>query len=110
MVGLIGCADDPPLVEIGGERVVAGAGKAVGDAANLVVQAPPFLDDHDAGPVIPGARHIAFGLATVGTRKFDHVAHGSSPLSVVRWKKRCGSAGGNANQISVTSGPRGQSR
>ena len=80
MVGLVWSADDPALVEIRGERVVPGAGKTIGDPADLVVQSPPFLDDHDAGPVIPGVREITLGAASVGPHKIDHDAHGSSPL------------------------------
>ena len=75
VVGLIGHGGEAALVEVGRKRVVAGPGKTVGDAANLVVEAPPFLDHDDTRPALPGGREIALGLAAVGPGEFDHRAH-----------------------------------
>ena len=79
MVGLVGHRREPALVEVGRERVVAGAGETVGDPANLVVETPPFLDHDDAGPALAGGREIALGLAAIGPGKFDHRAHVTLP-------------------------------
>ena len=37
-------------MEIGHQRVVAGAGKVVGDPADLVVENSPLLNDNDPRP------------------------------------------------------------
>src|SRR4029077_11202403 len=70
------------LIQIGSQRIVAGAGKAVGHPADLVVETPPLLDHDDPRPSLPGCRQIAFGLAPVGTSKLDHRAHRSSSLEI----------------------------
>ena len=67
------------LVEIGRQRVEAGAREAVAHALDLVLQAPPFLDHHDAGRV--AARRvgeIAGRVLAVRTLEGDDGAHGSS--------------------------------
>src|SRR5205085_12094668 len=80
VVRLVRDRREATLVEIGGKGVVAGARKPVGDAADLVVETPPFLDHDDARPALPGGREIALGLAAVGAGKLDHRAHAVSPL------------------------------
>ena len=37
------------MVEVGGEGVVSGGGKSVSDGFDVSDEAPPFLDDDDAG-------------------------------------------------------------
>src|SRR5947208_437107 len=80
VVGLIRDRREATLVEIGGKGVVAGARKPVGDAADLIVETPPFLDHDDARPALPGRREITPGPAAIGTRELDHTAHVWSPL------------------------------
>jgi hypothetical protein len=79
MVGLVRLGGKTALVEIRGERVVAGAGKAVGNPADLVVEPPPFLDHHDAGATLPSGREIALGLAAVRSCEIHHRAHFRPP-------------------------------
>jgi len=75
MVGFVGFGRQAALVEIGGQRVVAGAREAVGDTADLVVEAPPLLNHHDPRPALPRRRQIGLGLAPIGALKIDHRTH-----------------------------------
>jgi hypothetical protein len=66
-------------VEVGHERQITRLREAVGHAANLVVQAPPFLDHDDGGR--------AFGLLRAGEITLKRLAvragkgnHGSGGL------------------------------
>src|SRR5204863_8156891 len=77
--GLVVHGAERALVKILRWRVVSGTCKPVGDAADLVVESPSFLDHDDAWAALSRGREIALGLAPVGTRKLDH-AHGRSPL------------------------------
>ena len=52
MVGFVGHGGEAALIEVGSERVVAGPRKSIRDAANLIVEPPPLLNDHDAGPAL----------------------------------------------------------
>jgi hypothetical protein len=72
LVGLLGHA---ALEQVRCQRVVAGPREAVGDAANLVIQAPPFLDHHHAGLALPGAGKVAATGTAVGPLEVDHLSH-----------------------------------
>ena len=54
VVGFVRFRGDPAFVKVWRDGVVAGARKAVGDAADLVVQPPPFLNHDHAGPAVAG--------------------------------------------------------
>jgi hypothetical protein len=54
VAGLVRLLRDAALEQVGRQGVEAGAGEAVGDAADLVVEPPPFLDHHHAGTTLPG--------------------------------------------------------
>jgi len=54
VVGLVRLLGHAALVEVGRQRVVALAREPVGDAADLVVETPPFLDHDDPRLALPG--------------------------------------------------------
>ncbi len=81
MVSLVRHGGDPPVVEIGRKGIIAGAGKAVGDPTDLVVEPPPLLNDDDTGAAVAGDRQVPFGLATIGAREVDHRTHRISSWS-----------------------------
>src|SRR5262249_34804052 len=83
MVRLVRHGGQPALVEVRRERIVPGAGKPGGDAADLVVEPPPLLDDDDPRAPLPGSREIAFWLAAIRAANFDHGPHAMSPLVAV---------------------------
>ena len=59
VVGLVRLLRHAALVEVGRQRVVARAREAIGDAADLVVQPPPFLDHDDARLALAGFGQVA---------------------------------------------------
>ena len=75
VAGLVRVAGHAALVEIGRQRVEAGRGEAVGDAADLVVQSPPFLDHHDSGPAGARLGIVAARGAAVRPLERDRLAH-----------------------------------
>ena len=82
MRGFIGIAGQAAAVEIGRQGGEAGRREAIGDAANLRVQAPPFLNQDQAWAFEPLA---AVGLGQVGgtvgavrAREVDGLSHVAS--------------------------------
>jgi hypothetical protein len=59
VAGLVRLLRDAALVEVGRQCVEPGAGEAVGDAADLVVEPPPFLDHHHTRTALPLQRQPA---------------------------------------------------
>ena len=90
VVRLVGLLSDAALVQVGREGGVAGAREPVGHAADLVVQAPPLLDDDDGRPSGAGLGQVAAGAATVRPLEFDASSHRRSSSW---WSPACG--GGN---------------
>ena len=66
MTGFIRDLGHTSLIEIGSKGIVAVACEAVGNTADLVVEAPPFLNDDDGGPVTTGFRQITLRAAAIG--------------------------------------------
>src|SRR5699024_12439266 len=71
--------------QVGNEHAVAGIGPLPADALDLLVHAPPFLDDDDAGRrgrrirlCMPGGRGLA-----IGAGYFDLLCHVLSLVAVV---------------------------
>jgi hypothetical protein len=60
VIGFVGLGGYPAFVKIRRQRIVASAGKPVGDPADLVVETPPLLDHDDARAALPRRRQIAF--------------------------------------------------
>ena len=44
---------DGASIEVGRQRLITGVGKPFAHSLDLILQAPPFLDDNKAGPVGP---------------------------------------------------------
>lgn len=61
-------------IQVWNQRQVACQGEAVGHAANLIVQAPPFLDDDNGRRAVElcRLREIALHLLSVGTGERHH--------------------------------------
>lgn len=67
-------------VEVGNERVVAGPCEAIRDTADLIIEAPPLLDDDYARASFPGGSEIALRRATVRASELDYLALMSPPF------------------------------
>jgi hypothetical protein len=59
VAGLVRILRDAALEQVRRQRVVAGGGEAVGDAADLRIEAPPFLDHHHTRAALAGTGEIA---------------------------------------------------
>src|SRR5688572_18840941 len=83
MLGLLRIEADLAAIEIGYECTVAERCVALGDALDLVVQAPPLLDDDDARRPGSGRRldEKSRAILAVGAFEGDMLAHGNDPPS-----------------------------
>src|SRR5262249_52815059 len=78
--------DDRAGIEIGRKRLVAGEHEAVANALDLILQAPPFLDDHDARRLgASGLGEVAGRILAVRLLEDDLRAHASSACWPSSW-------------------------
>ena len=75
VIGFIRLLRDAAFVEVWRQGVVTGRGEAVGGGLDLIVEAPPFLDDDNAGLALACFGEIALAARAVGTLEVDHAAH-----------------------------------
>ena len=77
MVGFFGLNGGFAAVEVWHQRLKTRQSQPVGDATDLVVEAPPLLDDHDGRGVGCVGRYgqIALHGFAVGPLKFNHGSH-----------------------------------
>src|SRR5689334_20993349 len=88
------------MVEVRRQGVEALAGKAIDDRLDMVVEAPPFLDDDDAWARRVTVGHIGLELAAIRALQRDHLSHGKllylrqtiGLISVVRQTHRIATA------------------
>src|SRR5262249_18930789 len=68
LAGLVGVLGELAVIEVGHDRGEAGGGVALGDGLDLVVDAPPLLDDDDTGRLTGaiGRRQDAARFACTG--------------------------------------------
>src|SRR4051812_31394832 len=66
LLGLVRLVRRLAVEQVGGQRDEALAGKAVADAADVVVQTPPLLQDDEPGALVIGFRQVTGGAAPVG--------------------------------------------
>mmetsp|Transcript_21584 Transcript_21584/g.51159 ORF Transcript_21584/g.51159 Transcript_21584/m.51159 type:complete len:251 (-) Transcript_21584:430-1182(-) len=76
VVGLLGLDGALPAVEVRHQGREAGAGEALGHAADLVVQAPPLLDHDDRPHGLLGLGEVAGQGGAVGAPEFEGLGHG----------------------------------
>ena len=76
MTGLVRFLRDATLEQIGRQRVEPGRRKTIGNAADLLVEPPPFLDHYHTGSALPCIGQIAAADAAIRPLVFDHLSHG----------------------------------
>src|SRR5687767_4033712 len=65
------------LVEVRNQRAISLRRATVGDRFDLIIESPPFLDDHQARCIIVAGRigKITFALGAVGSLERNHSSH-----------------------------------
>src|SRR6185503_12806337 len=90
VLGFLGLEGHLAAIQVGHQRAVAGLGELVGDALDLVVEPPPFLDHHHArrpaftlacARVLCRLGEIAVDALPVRPLEADHLAHGIASIS-----------------------------